>query len=114
MFFLSICFIIQFVIACVCLGVVSVNSQTDLLFSGWKKLSPQTIEETQYKYNCCGFNNVTISRNDPTCPVTANKPCFEAVKKSVVKALEITGGIALGFSFTHVNTPFSFFILDQL
>lgn len=106
MVLLSICFIIQFVIACVCLGVVSVNSQTDLLFSGWKKLSKETIKETQFKYNCCGFSNATISHNDPTCPATANKPCFEAVKKSVVKALEITGGLALGFSFTNVIITF--------
>jgi len=99
---LSICFIIQFVIACVCLGVVSVNSQTDLLFSGWQELSDKTIEETQFKYNCCGFNNVTFDRPHVKCPATADIFCFEAVKESVVKALEITGGIALAFSFMNL------------
>lgn len=100
---LLMCFIIQFVIACVCLGVISVNSRTDLLYSGWKKLSYNTIDETQHKYDCCGFNStVVIDNRGPKCPVTATKPCLEAVKESVVKALEITGGIAMAFSFINL------------
>lgn len=101
-FLLTLCFLIQFIIACVCLGIVSVNSQRNLLFSGWQKLSDRTIEETQYKYNCCGFNNITVDSHHPKCPSTATKPCFETVKHSVVKALEITGGIALTFSFINI------------
>jgi hypothetical protein len=66
-------------------------------------LSDKTIEETQNKYNCCGFNNDTsFNLNEPKCPVTAKISCFEIVRDSVVKALEVTGSIALVFSFINV------------
>ena len=104
MFFLSLCFIIQFIIACACLAVVSVNSQFDFLKAGWQKLSNETIEETQMKFRCCGFNTLTDTSRVKCPPYFVNpKPCFEAVRDSVAKSLEITGIVGLIFCFTNVS-----------
>ena len=104
MVFLSLSFIIQFIIAICCLAIISVNSKDDLLLRGWQKLSDRVINETQIKYNCCGFNeNAALNIGRPACPKTANKPCFEIVKDSVRRALNITGGLALTFSFINVR-----------
>ncbi len=102
MFFLSLCFVIQFIIACACLAVVSVNSQFDFLNSGWQKLSNETIQETQVKFKCCGFNSF---KDTPRvkCPSIYEKPCFEAVRDSVAKALKISGIVGLIFCFTNVS-----------
>ena len=102
MFFLILCFIIQFIIACVCLGVVSVNSQFDILNSGWQKLNEETIRQTQIRYNCCGFKNIT-EENRVQCPRLANKPCFEDVQNSVAESLKTTGIVGLIFCFTNVS-----------
>lgn len=100
---LSLSFLIQFIIAVICLAIISVNSQADLLLKGWKKLSYQTIEDTQTKHNCCGFNNMTIiDPSQPRCPLNANKPCLEVIQDSVAKALNVSGAIALTFSFINV------------
>lgn len=105
MVMLALCFIIQFIIACTCLGVVSANSQYDLLSNGWNKLSTRTIQDTQRKYNCCGFSdrNYFDQKNSSNCPENAEGPCFEVVKDSVAQALQTTGITALIFSFTNVR-----------
>ena len=111
MFFLFLCFIIQFIIACVCLGVVSVNSQFEFLNAGWKKLSEATRNETQQKFNCCGFKFFPSNEADrTTCPRNANKPCFDAVQYSVAESLKISGIVALIFCFTNVSSFVYFFI----
>jgi len=103
MFFLFLCFVIQFIIACVCLGVVSVNSQAEFLNEGWEKLSDATINETQNKFNCCGFKSLPLDANRASCPRSAVKTCFEAVRYSVAESLKISGIVALIFCFTNVS-----------
>lgn len=103
---LLICFIIQFVIACVCLAIISSSSQYDLLETGWTKLNVETKRETEFKYNCCGFNNTEyfqLKSNTSDCPPQADKPCFYALRETIAKALKATGIIALIFSFTNVS-----------
>lgn len=103
MVMLLIGFIIQFVIACVCLAFININSQKDLLFAVWNKLSDQTIQDTQYKYNCCGFLDSSSSQeNRSRCPAGATTPCYEQVKGDVTKAFELTGILALLFSFMNL------------
>lgn len=90
------------------MGVVSVNSQFELLNKGWEKLGDKTIQETQIKFNCCAFSYEKYNelKNSSKCPFTANGPCFEAVKDSVARALKTTGIVALIFSFTNVSVLF--------
>ena len=115
MFFLLLCFIIQFIIACVCLGVVSVNSQFEFLNAGWKKLSDATINETQEKFNCCGFNSFPSNEADrASCPRTANTTCVDAVRYSVAESLKISGIVALIFCFTNVSICFFNFVYTHL
>jgi len=111
MFTLLLCFLIQFIIACVCLGIISENSQTALLEVAWNKLDTETIRETQIKNNCCGFVQMNSTRVE--CPSTANKPCAQIVRDSVAKALKTTGIVGLLFSFINVTTMF-FFLLKQV
>ena len=110
---LSIGFLIQFIIAIVCLAFISVNSQKDILDKVWRQLSDDTIAQTQHKYKCCGFLNATSTvENRNRCGVTTISssssslyslpPCYEQVKEDVTKAFELTGIIALIFSFTNV------------
>lgn len=98
---LSLCFIIQFAIACSCLFLISANSRDDVLKAGWDRLSEENRREVQIKYNCCGFNNSTAKLNN--CPKTADRPCLETIKSSVDNALKITGIVGLVFSFSDVN-----------
>ena len=105
---LFLCFIIQFVIAIVCLAVISTDSRSSLLKAGWHELTNETIRDTQFKYDCCGFDN--ISTDDPTCPKTADKTCFHIIRQSVIYALNTAGGVALAFCFTNVNSLRSYFI----
>jgi tetraspanin-13/31 len=104
MFTLMLCFLIQFIIACVCLGIIPENSQTALLEVAWNKLDTETIRETQIKNNCCGFVQMNSSRVE--CPITADKPCVQIVRDSVAQALKTTGIIGLLFSFINVNLFF--------
>lgn len=104
MTFLLLSFLIQFTIAVICLAVISVNSQADLLYTGWQKLNYKTIEDIQNKNKCCGFND--MNKTDPyfpKCPINANRPCLEVIQDSVSKALKVSGAIALTFSFINVN-----------
>ena len=106
MFTLLLCFLIQFIIACVCLGIISENSQTALLEVAWNKLDTETIRETQIKNSCCGFAQMNSTRVE--CPNTANKPCVQIVRDSVAQALKTTGIVGLLFSFINVIIPFLF------
>lgn len=108
---LSLCFVLQFIIAIACLAVVSVDSQADFLKSAWMKLSDETINETQNKFNCCGFSSFDDEKR-VACPKAADKPCFEVVKDSVTKALQITGIVGLIFSFINVSLVIYVFFLS--
>lgn len=113
MLMLLICFIIQFVIAIVCLALISNSSRYDLLQTGWANLDNETRRHTEFKYNCCGFDNSDYLKFKlkteymSECPSTAEEPCFHALESSISKALKATGICALIFSFTNVTT-FSF------
>ncbi|CAF0940581.1 unnamed protein product [Brachionus calyciflorus] len=104
MFFLTICFLIQFIIACTCLGFISVNSKYDPLSNGWYNLSEKSKQETQIKYNCCGFSedDFKILFEASKCPEKATGTCYEPVKESVKNGLKSTGIVALIFSFTNL------------
>ena len=115
MVMLAIGFIIQFVIAIVCLAFISINSQKDLLAAVWSKLNDQTIKDTQYRYHCCGFLDSTNTQETRSaCPAGATTPCYEQVKGDVAKAFELTGILALIFSFTNVSTLSLPFIKQRL
>lgn len=120
---LLICFIIQFVIAIVCLALISNSSRYDLLQTGWANLDNETRRHTEFKYNCCGFDNSDYLKFKlkteymSECPSTAEEPCFHALESSISKALKATGICALIFSFTNVtyqHFPFLEYIIDQL
>jgi hypothetical protein len=112
---LSLSFIIQFVIAVVCLAVISMNSEASLLSVAWYKLSFDTKKEIQIRNNCCGFNSTQIdNQSEPPCPTNANKPCLSFIQESVAKALKVSGAIALTFSFINVRLCFKIYLFSLI
>lgn len=105
MLLLSICFLIQFIVACVCLGFISVDSKHDLLRDKWNNMNILQKKEIQSKYNCCEFDQDNFEKinNKLECPDKSNGPCYEYLRESVKDGLRTTGIIALILSFTNVN-----------
>lgn len=105
MLLLSICFLVQFIIACVCLGFISVNSKYDLLSHSWNNMNNLQKVEIQQKYACCQFDEESFekNKNSSECPDKANGPCYEYLRESVKNGLRTTGVVALIFSFTNVT-----------
>jgi len=73
MVILFLIFFIQFIVACVCLGVSS-ERQSELAQFGWKHSSNATKSNVQESFICCGYetlenNNVTYSNGmfHPDC-----------------------------------------------
>lgn len=104
MLLLSICFLVQFVIACVCLGFISVNSKLDILSNSWKTMSSSQKQDIQLKYKCCQFDEESFlqKKNTLECQENANGPCYIFLRESVKSGLRTTGIIALIFSFIDV------------
>jgi len=108
MVMLGLCFIIQFVIAVVCLAVITYNAQYDILQASWNKLSERTRHDTQKKYNCCDFtrnsSSLTPEEKDAKgCLPDAEANCYDIVKDGVTKGLKVTGACALVFSFINLS-----------
>ncbi|XP_064643542.1 tetraspanin-13-like isoform X1 [Lineus longissimus] len=125
MIILFLLFLIQFAIACACIAV-NRDQQDKLLEQGWKLASITTREETQNVFKCCAFRaedqNVlpieptcqSLSKCDgskaPCCTGVPNNstvacplaPCYDTLAPHIDKALKVTGGIGLFFSFTEI------------
>lgn len=61
MIILFFLFLIQFSIACACLTVNS-TQQEELARQGWASSSDKFKEEIQQTFQCCGFDNNTLTK----------------------------------------------------
>ncbi|XP_065170222.1 tetraspanin-13 isoform X2 [Atheta coriaria] len=117
MVILFLLFLIQFSVACACLGV-NMEQQEQLAEQGWGRVDNTTKEEVQTQFRCCGFDE-QYSANDTKmghpsceevnllcCPSKADinckcKPCMLKLQETINYAFKLCGWIGLFFSFTE-------------
>lgn len=117
MVILFLLFLIQFSVACACLGVNG-EQQEQLAEQGWRRVDNDTRAEVQESFVCCGFKK-DISPSDPhmghpSCDSIQNKccpdpsitdceckPCMEELQDTINYAFKLCGWIGLFFSFTE-------------
>ncbi|CAH0553336.1 unnamed protein product [Brassicogethes aeneus] len=107
MVILFLLFLIQFSVACACLGV-NIAQQEQLAEQGWNKVNNQTKSHVQEKFGCCGFHNENdthpvCSKPCITCiePECQCPPCMEKLQSTINYAFKLCGWIGLFFSFTE-------------
>ncbi|VVD04588.1 tetraspanin-13 isoform X1 [Leptidea sinapis] len=119
MVILFLLFLVQFSIACACLGVNS-DQQEMLAQQGWNKVDLDVKEQVQERFQCCSFKSRATQPNAtvdyPSCDIVDKiccnnmavteecqcTPCMERLKESIDYAFKLCGGIGLVFSFTEV------------
>ncbi|KAI4459600.1 tetraspanin [Holotrichia oblita] len=118
MVILFLLFLIQFSIACACLGV-NMEQQEQLAQQGWGTVDNTTKMEVQQAFTCCGFNdkyepdhpkmghpscdliNMKCCPNvDPKCQCP---DCMSKLQTTIDYAFKLCGWIGLFFSFTEVR-----------
>ncbi|RWS23928.1 Tetraspanin-31-like protein [Leptotrombidium deliense] len=102
-------FVVQFSITCACLAV-SEAQEVEIGRKGWHESSNETRREAQHFFNCCGYENETVSqsfcmKSHVTCcrqkDMCNCENCAPKIHKAIDSALNISGGIGLFFSFTE-------------
>ncbi|VEN36055.1 unnamed protein product [Callosobruchus maculatus] len=112
MVILFLLFLIQFSVACACLGV-NKEQQAQLAEQGWIHVDNDTLSQVQDNFRCCGFDEkVDKEIHPPICetqrccipPNTENcqcPPCMEKLQNTINYAFKLCGWIGLFFSFTE-------------
>ncbi|CAG9860901.1 unnamed protein product [Phyllotreta striolata] len=115
MVILFLLFLIQFSVACACLGVNS-EQQTQLAEEGWKQVDNATQARVQNAFNCCGFNAEVdlhfpppdyTEIKDRVCPSPTAidcqcSNCNDKLQKTINYAFKLCGWIGLFFSFSEI------------
>ncbi|CAH1155236.1 unnamed protein product [Phaedon cochleariae] len=119
MVILFLLFLIQFSVACACLGVNN-EQQTQLAEQGWKKVDNKTRSSVQEVFTCCGFDDI-VDRDanyqyhhpsceavqphccmDPTVLDCTCPHCLEKLQSTINYAFKLCGWIGLFFSFSEL------------
>jgi len=116
---LLLIFVIQFSVACACLGVDE-DKELQLAEAGWSHADNQTKLEAEQLFGCCGFDNHTqgidcaaVNRCNPeqqgavefnsNTKINWNCPtCKAAIQDKINYAFNAAGGLGLFFSFTEI------------
>ncbi|XP_072384908.1 tetraspanin-31-A isoform X1 [Diabrotica undecimpunctata] len=115
MVILFLLFLIQFSVACACLGVNN-EQQTRLAEEGWKRVNNNTRSNVQKVFSCCGFDDKVDLHYPPpdfqaikdrVCPDPAISDCqcskcVEKVQNTINYAFKLCGWIGLFFSFSEL------------
>lgn len=115
MVILFLLFLIQFSVACACLGV-NISQQEQLAEQGWSRVDNATRNEVQEVFTCCGFDPV-VDKTTPhpsceniamRCCITNDKncvcpPCMKKLQHTINYAFKLCGWIGLFFSLTEVS-----------
>ncbi|KAJ8921417.1 hypothetical protein NQ315_003035 [Exocentrus adspersus] len=115
MVILFLLFLIQFSVACACLGVSS-EHQDQLAEQGWQRVDNSTRAKVQEVFRCCGLEPKINSKYPPPpcddaiyqrcCPNPADTDCtchncMEKLQNTINYAFKLCGWIGLFFSFTE-------------
>ncbi|XP_019763163.1 tetraspanin-31-B isoform X1 [Dendroctonus ponderosae] len=118
MLILFLLFLIQFSVACACLGV-NQSQQEQLAQQGWNRVDNATRANVQKTFTCCGFDaevdkllphpecfDVTVRMR--CCSDAEHKVCdcpggcLHKLQSTISYAFQLCGWIGLFFSFTEV------------
>jgi len=106
MIILLLIFVIQFSVACACLGVDE-DKELELAKAGWNVADNETKYEAEQLFGCCGFSNQTEGVKCETidaCKTSLDScpPCAERIQGKINYAFNAAGGLGLFFSFTEI------------
>ncbi|KAJ8960405.1 hypothetical protein NQ318_013685 [Aromia moschata] len=117
MVILFLLFLIQFSVACACLGVNS-EQQDQLAEQGWIRVDNGTRTKVQEVFTCCGFDhkldvehpppsckNIMMrccAGRDPSVSPCSCPTCMEKLRNTINYAFKLCGWIGLFFSFTEI------------
>ncbi|KAJ8967103.1 hypothetical protein NQ314_003115 [Rhamnusium bicolor] len=116
MVILFLLFLIQFSVACACLGV-NREQQNQLAEQGWKRVDNSTRMNVQDVFGCCGLDSKVDEEDvppscdsiqqrcclDPTVTPCSCPPCMTKLQSTINYAFKLCGWIGLFFSFTEVS-----------
>jgi len=102
MIILLLIFVIQFSVACACLGVDK-DKELQLAEAGWNAADNETKYEAEQLFQCCGFTNDTdgIDCEKLAC-YNSCPPCSVRIQDKINYAFNAAGGLGLFFSFTEI------------
>ncbi|XP_060525900.1 tetraspanin-31-A isoform X2 [Cylas formicarius] len=114
MLILFLLFLIQFSVACACLGV-NQSQQEQLAEQGWVRVKNTTKENVQKTFMCCGFDKQVdeVVWHPPCdevelkcCPNPSDRSCacdgcLDKLQSTINYAFKLCGWIGLFFSFTE-------------
>ncbi|KAK5986271.1 Tetraspanin, partial [Trichostrongylus colubriformis] len=104
MIILSSVFIVQFIVAVVCLGNVSENSLEEVVRSGWRNSDAAVKWDAQNAFSCCGLvkEDQTRSACEKLQCWDQCEPCLPIIVSVTSDNLSRVGLLGLFFSFTEV------------
>ncbi|VDL75612.1 unnamed protein product [Nippostrongylus brasiliensis] len=104
MVILSCVFIVQFIVAIVCLGNVSEASLKNLVVTGWLRSDEAVKQDAQKAFNCCGLDAMDLKRtNCSNLPCWNHcQPCLPVIVETTSDNLSRVGLTGLFFSFTEL------------
>ncbi|XP_050293265.1 tetraspanin-31-B [Anthonomus grandis grandis] len=114
MLILFLLFLIQFSVACACLGV-NESQQEQLAEQGWNRVNNATRADVQNTFTCCGFDSdVDKMVLPPSCEDVVMRcctdsahlncvcpGCLDKLQSTINYAFKLCGWIGLFFSFTE-------------
>ncbi|KAK5965060.1 ABC1 domain-containing protein [Trichostrongylus colubriformis] len=104
MIILSSVFIVQFIVAVVCLGNVSENSLEEVVRSGWRNSDAAVKWDAQNAFSCCGLvkEDQTRSACEKLQCWDQCEPCLPIIVSVTSDNLSRVGLLGLFFSFTEL------------
>ncbi|KAL6727534.1 hypothetical protein Aduo_009404 [Ancylostoma duodenale] len=104
MIILSCVFVIQFIVAIVCLGNVSEASLQELVTSGWAASDQAVKLDAQKAFGCCGLDFADMQKQDCRKLPCWNQcePCLPVIVSVTSNNLVRVGLLGLFFSFSEV------------
>ncbi|KAK6741132.1 hypothetical protein RB195_009160 [Necator americanus] len=104
MVILSCVFLIQFIVAIVCLGNVSETSLEELVTTGWSRSDEAVKWDAQKAFGCCGLDYSDMLKRDCKKLSCWNycEPCLPVIVSVTSNNLVRVGLLGLFFSFTEV------------
>lgn len=104
---LFVVFIVQFSIAC-SLFAINKKQQEEIAFEGWKNAGEELRNETEIRFQCCGFSNFTdvvCASNKICCPHPMKEdcrcpPCWEKLQVKFEHGLTLVASIGILFSLS--------------
>ncbi|KHN84201.1 Tetraspanin-31 [Toxocara canis] len=105
MVILGCVFLIQLSVTIACLAAVNRDGISELVRTGWKSSSNETIWDAENNFQCCGLegpHDAAYRCHELACASTFCEPCLGIIVNKMRSNLRRLGGIGLFFSFSEL------------